>query len=368
MSVSIISILVSGPKTVNTSNDYQVNAATTPLDTSLNTFLRINANLPGTKFMCLEGGCGACIVVVRGFHPAEQRFRSWSVNSCLTPILACHGLEITTVEGVGNRTDGYHAVQKRLTAFNGTQCGYCSPGMVMNMVGLLDRHDGKVTMAEVENSFGGNICRCTGYRPILDAFKSLAVDADETLRKQCAEMDIEDLPKRCPSSGKLCEGLCRKQKKDADTPVHISSKTDGRQWHKVYHLAELFEVLSKVAANEKYMLVAGNTAHGVYRRDADVKRFIHVGDVEELRRKEVTTAGIELGGNVSLTEFIEYLSEVAAQKSEYAYCKELVSHVDLIANVPVRNVSRYRMIKITLMADINRKFSFIRSLEPLPAI
>lgn len=67
-------------------------------------------------------------------------------------------------------------------------------------------------------------------------------------------------------------------------------------------------------------------------------------------------------------DFIEYLSEVAAQKSEYAYCKELVSHVDMIANVPVRNVSRYRMIKITLMADINRKFSLIRSLAPLPAI
>lgn len=290
--------------------------------------------------MCLEGGCGACIVVVHGLHPVEKRLRSWSVNSCLTPIFACHGLEITTIEGVGNRMDGYHAVQKRLTAFNGTQCGYCSPGMVMNMVGLLDRHEGKVTMAQVENSFGGNICRCTGYRPILDAFKSLAVDADEKLRKQCAEMDIEDLPKRCPSSGKLCEGLCRKKgTSDADVPVRISSKTDGREWQKVYNLAELFDVLSTVKADEKYMLVAGNTAHGVYRRDADLKRFIHVSDVEELRRKTVTSDGIVLGGNVSLTEFMEYLSEVAAEKPEFAYCQKLVSHVDLIANVPVRNVS-----------------------------
>ncbi|KAJ6635263.1 Xanthine dehydrogenase [Pseudolycoriella hygida] len=306
---------------------YQVNAATVAIDTSLNTFIRTKAQLSGTKFMCSEGGCGACIVSVKGIHPVTKEYRTWAVNSCLTPVLSCHGLDITTVEGVGNRKIGYHTIQKRLAHLNGTQCGYCSPGMVMNMYSLLESKNGKVSMEEVENSFGGNICRCTGYRPILDAFKSLAYDADKTLIEAC--VDIEDLTKTCPKTGSPCSGLCHKAKGTLSMVFD-----DQKHWYKVSTIAEVFDILEKCGSNS-YMFVAGNTAHGVYRRNENLKTFIDITAVEALRSHDIGSE-LVLGANVSLTETMQICTN-ASSRSGFEYCKYLVDHIDLIANVPVRN-------------------------------
>lgn len=97
----------------------------------LNDWLRYEARLKGTKISCGEGGCGACVVMIEkdGKDPL-------AVNSCLRMMGSMHGWSVTTVEGVGSRDKGYHPVQKALAkgkSSSGTQCGYCSPGMVMSM-------------------------------------------------------------------------------------------------------------------------------------------------------------------------------------------------------------------------------------------
>ncbi|CRL08602.1 CLUMA_CG021290, isoform A [Clunio marinus] len=315
---------------------FEVSPSTVPIETSLNSFIRNHANLSGTKFMCLEGGCGACVVTLKGVHPVTKEKTTWAVNSCLQNIYSCHGLDIITVEGIGSKKNGMHQVQKRLANFNGTQCGYCSPGMVMNMYSLLESKNGKVTMEEVENSFGGNICRCTGYRPILDAFKSLASDADETLLNLCKDIEDLDGTKTCPKTGTPCIGSCSAiGKVDPKHSLKLAFE-DDREWHKANSIKDIFDVLGKIG-DKPYMLVAGNTAHGVYRRSPDLKVFIDISSVEELRGFKVNDNTLEIGGNVTLTEAMEIFTKVANEKKGFEYLKEFVTHIDLIANVPVRN-------------------------------
>lgn len=117
-------------------------------------------------------------------------------------------------------------------------------------------------------------------------------------------------------------------------PVHLNFN-DANEWHKVFDLQSLFDILSK-SGKKPYMLVAGNTAHGVYRRSEDLALFIDINDVEELRSHSLGDE-LVIGGNVNLTETMDILTKASATPG-FEYCKHLVKHIDLIANVPVRNV------------------------------
>src|SRR3954470_13798174 len=133
--------------------------------------------LVGTKVGCGQGGCGACTVmlshrdVVTG-NPVHQ-----AVNSCLRPLCAVDGLMVTTIEGIGSVREGLDPVQHCIAANNGTQCGFCTPGFVMNAHAFLQQNSAP-TELELEDIFGGNLCRCTGYRPILHGVRTLASDHD----------------------------------------------------------------------------------------------------------------------------------------------------------------------------------------------
>ncbi|KAH8265261.1 hypothetical protein KR038_002707 [Drosophila bunnanda] len=305
---------------------YEVQAADYAPDTTLNAFLRQHLHLTATKYMCLEGGCGSCVCVIRRRHPVTQEVQSRAANSCLTLLNTCDDAEIMTDEGLGNQQSGYHPIQKRLAQMNGTQCGYCSPGFVMNMYGLLEQHRGQVSMSQVEDAFGGNLCRCTGYRPILDAMKSFAVDSTVEIPPEC--LDIEDsFELLCPRTGQSCKGSCSR-------PPLVDN--DGSQWYWPKTLTELFAALGQISNGERYILVAGNTAHGVYRRPRDIRHFIDVNMVPELRQTSIEANHILLGGNVTLTDAMEVFLQ-AAKKPGFEYCLTLWQHFNLIANVPVRN-------------------------------
>jgi xanthine dehydrogenase/oxidase len=286
--------------------------------------------------MCLEGGCGACVVTLKGIHPVTKLNSSWSVNSCLQNVYSCHGLDVITIEGLGNKNNGLHKLQKRLADLNGTQCGYCTPGMIMNMYSLMESKDGIVTMSEVENSFGGNICRCTGYRPILDTFKSFAVDADERLKTLCH--DIEDFNgiKSCPKTGNACSGKCSAiQQTKANEKVGFVFE-DEREWHKVFDIKQLFEVMATIKYRP-YQLVGGNTGHGIYRKSKDLKVFVDISSVPELKFHKVNGNTFEIGGGVTFTEAIKIFYETSKKNKGFEYLNEIAKHFEQIGNVSVRN-------------------------------
>lgn len=133
-----------------------------PEDATLLKVLRDILHLTGTKEGCGEGDCGACTVLVDGR----------SVNSCLFPAVQAEGCQVMTIEGVEAHPE-LARIQKAFVDYGAVQCGFCSPGMIMSTVALLQKNP-KPTEEEIRRGLSGNICRCTGYQARVDAIQSLA--------------------------------------------------------------------------------------------------------------------------------------------------------------------------------------------------
>uniref|UniRef100_A0AAR2JFA5 xanthine dehydrogenase n=1 Tax=Pygocentrus nattereri TaxID=42514 RepID=A0AAR2JFA5_PYGNA len=127
--------------------------------------------LTGSKYGCGGGGCGACTVMLSRYDPQTKHIHHFSVNACLMPVCQLHGAAVTTVEGIGSTKTRLHPVQERIAKAHGSQCGFCTPGMVMSIYTLL-RNKPQPTMEEIRETLGGNLCRCTGYRPIIEGYRT----------------------------------------------------------------------------------------------------------------------------------------------------------------------------------------------------
>ncbi len=123
--------------------------------------LRDHLGLTGTKKGCEIGECGACTVIMNG----------QTVNSCLVLAVQADGAEITTIEGVANNGD-LHPVQLAFLEHDAVHCGFCTPGMVLSAINLLN-HSPNPTEFEIREAIAGNLCRCTGYQQIVEAIQSV---------------------------------------------------------------------------------------------------------------------------------------------------------------------------------------------------
>uniref|UniRef100_A0A452RKD6 aldehyde oxidase n=1 Tax=Ursus americanus TaxID=9643 RepID=A0A452RKD6_URSAM len=141
------------------------------LENTLSLTMLFPVRLTGTKYGCGTGGCGACTVMISRYNPTIKRISHHAANACLIPICSLYGAAVTTIEGIGSTKTRIHPVQERIAKCHGTQCGFCTPGMVMSIYTLLRNHP-EPSLEQLTDALGGNLCRCTGYRPIIDACKT----------------------------------------------------------------------------------------------------------------------------------------------------------------------------------------------------
>jgi len=140
-----------------TVNGKHVTATVDPR-TLLVQFLREHLHLTGTHVGCDTSQCGACVVHVDG----------WAIKSCTTLAVACDGSSVTTIEGLGT-PDNLHPMQAAFRENHGLQCGYCTPGMIMSAVDIVNRKGHQLDEHTIREELEGNICRCTGYHNIVKA-------------------------------------------------------------------------------------------------------------------------------------------------------------------------------------------------------
>ncbi len=140
-------------------NGKKTEAEVTP-DTVLVDLLRDGLGLKGTKVGCREGECGCCTVLLEGAP----------INSCLLPAIKVAGRAVTTIEGLPAEEGSLHPIQQAFVEQGAVQCGFCTPGMIMNAKALLDQNP-HPTDEEIKQALSGVLCRCTGYRKIIQAIK-----------------------------------------------------------------------------------------------------------------------------------------------------------------------------------------------------
>ncbi|MFI0396464.1 xanthine dehydrogenase small subunit [Paracoccus jiaweipingae] len=167
-------------------NDHPVSlSAAGPSDTLLD-WLRLNRRLTGTKEGCAEGDCGACTVLVGQLRDGSLHYQP--VNACIRLLPSLHGCHVVTIEHLRGPEGGLHPVQQAMVDHHASQCGFCTPGIVMSLYALwMQNPDPDVT--DIETALQGNLCRCTGYEPIIRAALTASKAGGQAMDALAAERD-----------------------------------------------------------------------------------------------------------------------------------------------------------------------------------
>ncbi|MGG7580031.1 xanthine dehydrogenase small subunit [Rhizobium sp. Nf11,1] len=251
-----------------------------PTETLLD-FLRLKRRLTGTKEGCAEGDCGACTVLVGRLVDGKLAYES--VNACIRFTGSLHATHVVTVEHLAGRDGALHPVQQALVDCHGSQCGFCTPGFVMSLYGLWLTKE-KPSRREIEKALQGNLCRCTGYEPIVKAAEQVS------LMRPSALFD--------PLERARSEIIARLWAMQASDTIRIAKSEDR------LIVPASVQALSEVLSQEPdAIVVAGSTDVGLWvtkqmRRLSPVVFINHLSELQSVTENE---DGVTIGAGVSYT-------------------------------------------------------------------
>lgn len=280
----------------------------------LSDYLRYHKNLTGTKIVCAEGDCGACSVLrFFPYQSAKKKNIFLAVNSCVTTVAQMDGSHLVTVDALAN--PGHTPVQKAMMTCHGSQCGFCTPGFVIALTGLVEKKlcqkKTEITSADAKNATTGNLCRCTGYQPIIDAAKSISIAESESVSKRFSSLTSQ---KDIAAHLKI--------------PVVLQSENFS-----FFAPLEIKDAVGHLNKNKSLKILAAATDLGVVhnKRKARLNQTLSLHLIPELYHIQKTTKNrLSVGARVTLSDLRLFVKDIIPEFAKF---------LDLFASPLVKNLA-----------------------------
>ena len=255
-----------------------------PNQTILN-FIRTELKKTGTKEGCAEGGCGACTVVIGELNKSNIEYKA--INACISFLPFLNGKQLLVVEDLVSKEGKLHPVQEAMVKCHGSQCGFCTPGFVMSLFSMYKNH-GNYNNELIKDSISGNLCRCTGYRPIVDAGKSL-----NRVSK------IDQFSKNKIKTIKLLKKINSKK---------VFMTNQDKKYFSPKTIKDLKNIIKK-NPNSSFLSGGTDLSLKVTKERQDIKNIINLKDIKEIDFIREKKNFIEVGAATPLIKFEKFIKK-----------------------------------------------------------
>ena len=291
-------------------NNEMIQLTTFVPNMSILDWLRTNMGKVGSKEGCATGDCGACTVVIGDLVNGQWHYKS--INGCLMLLGNLHGKHLITVEALTSKAnpnlDELHPVQRAMVECHGSQCGFCTPGFIMSLFALYMNHTTYPGKEAVIQALGGNLCRCTGYEPILKAAKKCFTYSNNE------QSNIANKGHRFSQQVKALTTTLAKALAENKIPM-VSLDSENQHFYLPQNIAQLCELK---ANNPQAQFVAGATDLSVEFSQLinQKQQLISVRYCTELMKFEESDQGLEIGAALPYSAFVDKFCDIYPEAHE----------------------------------------------------